>query len=131
MNPLSVSSALTQQPAWQAMGQNNPLLKDLPKARLIPPAELASLQTAPAPYAKQAEAVEGGSFQKLLTDFVSDVNRKGLEAGEAVRDFYSGKDVSLHEAVVGVQEASVSFQMMVEVRNKLLEGYQELIRMQM
>ena len=131
MNPLSLSSALTQQPAWQALQQNSPEITDLPKARLIPPSELANLQTMPSPFAQQAGAVEQGSFQNMLADFVSDVNQKSIHAGEQVRDFYSGKDISLHEAVIAGQEASVSFQLMVEVRNKLLEGYQELIRMQM
>jgi flagellar hook-basal body complex protein FliE len=38
--------------------------------------------------------------------------------------------VPLHQAVLAAEEASVSFQLMVEVRNKLLESYQELMRMQ-
>jgi flagellar hook-basal body complex protein FliE len=42
----------------------------------------------------------------------------------------SGKNVSLHQAVISMEEASVSFQMMVQVRNKLLDSYQELMRMQ-
>jgi flagellar hook-basal body complex protein FliE len=42
----------------------------------------------------------------------------------------SGQNVSLHQAMISMQEANVSFQLMVEVRNKLLESYQELMRMQ-
>ena len=42
----------------------------------------------------------------------------------------SGKNVSLHQAMISMEEASVSFQMMVEVRNKLLDSYQEIMRMQ-
>ncbi len=42
----------------------------------------------------------------------------------------SGKNVSLHQAMISMEEASVSFQMMVEVRNRLLDSYQELMRMQ-
>jgi flagellar hook-basal body complex protein FliE len=38
--------------------------------------------------------------------------------------------VSLHQAMIAMEEASVSFQLMVEVRNRLLESYQELMRMQ-
>jgi flagellar hook-basal body complex protein FliE len=42
----------------------------------------------------------------------------------------AGEGVPLHQAVIAAEEASVSFQLMVEVRNKLLESYQELMRMQ-
>jgi flagellar hook-basal body complex protein FliE len=42
----------------------------------------------------------------------------------------SGQTTSLHQAVISMEEANISFQLMVEVRNKLLESYQELMRMQ-
>jgi len=42
----------------------------------------------------------------------------------------SGKNVSLHQVMISMEEANISFQMMVEVRNKLLDSYQELMRMQ-
>jgi flagellar hook-basal body complex protein FliE len=42
----------------------------------------------------------------------------------------SGKNVSLHQTMISMEEASVSFQLMVEVRNRLLDSYQELMRMQ-
>jgi len=41
-----------------------------------------------------------------------------------------GEPIPLHQAVIAMEEASVSFQLMVEVRNKLLEAYQELMRLQ-
>jgi flagellar hook-basal body complex protein FliE len=47
-----------------------------------------------------------------------------------VRTLQSGDKASLHQAVIAMEEANVSFQIMVEVRNKLLEAYQELMRMQ-
>jgi flagellar hook-basal body complex protein FliE len=66
----------------------------------------------------------------MLGDLVSETNAKGAKAGEAVRGLLGGKDVSLHQTMIAMEEASVSFQLMVEVRNKLLESYQELMRMQ-
>ncbi len=72
----------------------------------------------------------GSSFQSLLGDFVSDVNQKQAAASDAVTGLLSGKNVSLHQAMISMEEASVSFQMMVEVRNRLLDSYQELMRMQ-
>jgi flagellar hook-basal body complex protein FliE len=72
----------------------------------------------------------GGSFQNLLGNFMGDVNAQQLAANDAVTGLMSGKNVSLHQAMISMEEASVSFQMMVEVRNKLLDSYQELMRMQ-
>ena len=61
---------------------------------------------------------------------VSEVSAKQAAAGEAMKSVMAGGDVPLHQAMIAVQEASISFQLMVEVRNKLLESYQELMRMQ-
>jgi len=69
-------------------------------------------------------------FDNLLGKFVNEVNTKQMAAGDAVTGLLSGQNVPLHQAMIAMEEASVSFQLMVEVRNKLLEGYQELLRMQ-
>jgi flagellar hook-basal body complex protein FliE len=71
-----------------------------------------------------------GGFDNILGNLVKEVNGKQMAAGDAVTGLLSGQNVPLHHAMVAMEEASVSFQLMVEVRNKLLEGYQELIRMQ-
>ena len=109
-------------------GVNNPL-QDAAVAQAISPAEMQSLEAGAAtPAASSAQPVY--SFQNLLGDFVSDVSNKQAAAGEAVNGLLSGKNVSLHQAVISMEEANVSFQMMVQVRNKLLDSYQELMRMQ-
>ena len=95
----------------------------------IPAAELQTLNPefglgAPAP------ATAGSSFENTLANLVHGVNDKQTAAGDAVRGLTSGQNVSLHQAMISMEEASVSFQLMVEVRNKLLESYQELMRMQ-
>jgi flagellar hook-basal body complex protein FliE len=72
----------------------------------------------------------GESFGSLLGRMVADVNAHQNAATEAVASLQNGGNVSLHQAVIAIEEASVSFQLMVEVRNKLLESYQELMRMQ-
>ena len=72
----------------------------------------------------------GASFGNLLGQMVNEVGAKQAAAGDAVSGILSGQNVSLHQAMIAMQEANVSFQLMVEVRNKLLESYQELMRMQ-
>ena len=80
--------------------------------------------------AQATQAVQGVSFGDVLNQFVSEVNDKQTASGQAVNDLLAGKDIPLHQAMIAMQEAGVAFQLMVEVRNKLLEGYQELMRMQ-
>ena len=80
--------------------------------------------------AQATQAVQGVGFGDVLDKFVSEVNDKQIASGQAVNDLLSGKDIPLHQAMIAMQEAGVAFQLMVEVRNKLLEGYQELMRMQ-
>ena len=105
-------------------GVESPATKPIPFSELqdLPPA--VALQPAAAPSETQ------GSFSSLLGRFVSDVTDKQTAAGDAVNGLLRGQNVSLHQAMIAMEEASVSFQLMVEVRNKLLESYQELMRMQ-
>lgn len=85
---------------------------------LTQPAEISGVQPA------------GDSFAGLLGKMVSEVNAKQHIAGDTVAAMQAGQNVPLHQAVIAMEEASVSFQLMVEVRNKLLESYQEIMRMQ-
>jgi flagellar hook-basal body complex protein FliE len=97
----------------------------------IPLSELEQLD--PANFTKPTDVAQPaapGNFSNLLGDFVNEVSQKQAAAGDAVNGLLSGKNVSLHQAMISMEEASVSFQMMVEVRNKLLDSYQELMRMQ-
>jgi flagellar hook-basal body complex protein FliE len=70
------------------------------------------------------------SFETVLGQLVQEVNQKQLAAGDTVHGLLSGEDIPLHRVMIATEEASISFQLMVEVRNKLLEAYQELMRMQ-
>jgi flagellar hook-basal body complex protein FliE len=71
------------------------------------------------------------SFSSRLGKLVTEVNAQQTAAGQSVNALQSGTTVPLHQAVISMEEASLSFQLMVQVRNKLLESYQEIMRMQM
>jgi flagellar hook-basal body complex protein FliE len=73
----------------------------------------------------------GESFGNLLGRMVEEVNSKQNVASDAIHSLQSGGNVSLHQTVIAMEEANVSFQLMVEVRNRLLESYQEIMRMQL
>jgi flagellar hook-basal body complex protein FliE len=70
------------------------------------------------------------SFGSLLGRMVEEVNAQQNAASDVVHALQSGGNVSLHQAVIAMEEASISFQLMVEVRNRLLDAYQEIMRMQ-
>jgi flagellar hook-basal body complex protein FliE len=72
----------------------------------------------------------GDSFSTMLGKMVEEVNAKQVNAANTVNNLQAGGGVSLHQAVIGLEEANVSFQLMVEVRNKLLDAYQEIMKMQ-
>ena len=72
----------------------------------------------------------GESFSSVLGRMVGEVSAQQGAANNAVAALQSGQNVSLHQAVIAMEEANLSFQLMVEVRNKLLESYQEIMRMQ-
>ncbi len=69
-------------------------------------------------------------FSQMLDGLVSTVDAKQAAAQDATRKVLLGDSDQLHQSVIAMQEASVAFTMMVEVRNKLVESYQELMRMQ-
>src|SRR5204863_6570962 len=72
----------------------------------------------------------GGSFENTIRNFVDETSEKQAVASDTVKNLVNGRNVSLHQTMIAMEEASISFQLMVEVRNKLLESYQELMRMQ-
>jgi flagellar hook-basal body complex protein FliE len=85
-------------------------------------------QAAQAPEAQNTAAVD---FSALLKNALADTNAAQMEARELSRQFATGDPkVSLEEVVLNLQKASVSFQTMVQVRNKLVSAYQEIMNMQ-
>ncbi|HHH13504.1 MAG TPA: flagellar hook-basal body complex protein FliE [Thiolapillus brandeum] len=71
-------------------------------------------------------------FAALLKNSIDTVNETQQQASELAKAFETGEtDVPLAEVMVSLQKASVSFQAMVEVRNKLVEAYKDIMNMQM
>jgi flagellar hook-basal body complex protein FliE len=75
-------------------------------------------------------AAPNEAFGQMLDGLVSTVESKSAAAQATTRKVLLGDSDQLHQSVIAMQEASVAFTMMVEVRNKLVESYQELMRMQ-
>ena len=73
---------------------------------------------------------QGPGFGKMLEGLVQSVSDKQAAASDLSQQVILGDGASLHQSVIAMQEASVSFSLMVQVRNKLVDSYQELMRMQ-
>ena len=73
--------------------------------------------------------IQPGGFGKVFDQMISAVDTKQNEAQALTRDVLLGKNDQLHQSVIAMQEAGVAFQLMVEVRNKVVDSYQELMRM--
>jgi flagellar hook-basal body complex protein FliE len=114
----------------QAMMPSADGVQDLSSPKFIQPEELQQLGTSASAPTPVEPTQSSSSFQNILGDFVNEVSVKQATASDAVNGLLTGKNVSLNTAVISMEEASVSFQMMVEVRNKLLDSYQEMMRMQ-
>jgi flagellar hook-basal body complex protein FliE len=96
----------------------------LPSTGIQMPDELAQ------PLSVNSTQPASGSFSSMLSQMVDDVNTKQQISAQAVSALQSGQSIPLHQAVISMEEANISFQLMVEVRNRLLDAYQEVMRMQ-
>ena len=74
--------------------------------------------------------IQPASFSKVLENAVQEVNSKMQAADVEKGKLLTGETSNVHQAMIAVQESSVAFSLMVEVRNKLVDSYQELMRMQ-
>jgi flagellar hook-basal body complex protein FliE len=72
-----------------------------------------------------------GGFGKLLLDALTRVNDLQLEADNAIQDVVLGKEEDLHRAIIALEKANLALGLTVQVRNKVIEAYQEIMRMQM
>jgi flagellar hook-basal body complex protein FliE len=86
----------------------------------------AQASTASAPQETSSQ-----DFAAMLKSAVDEVNGAQLDAKQLTRQFEAGDpDVNLQDVVLSLQKASLSFQTMVQVRNKLVSAYQEIMNMQ-
>jgi flagellar hook-basal body complex protein FliE len=74
---------------------------------------------------------EGLSFIAELRKKLDEVNEDQIKAEAVTEAFIKGDDVDIHQVMLINEEAKLSLQMAVQVRNKLVEAYQELNRMQL
>jgi flagellar hook-basal body complex protein FliE len=95
----------------------------------IPLANPAAIQTVAAQPASNADS--GAVFQSIFHDAVNTVENFQSQAGTAIQNFLSGANEDVHTPAIAAQQANLSFQLFMQVRNKVMSAYQTLMGMQL
>jgi flagellar hook-basal body complex protein FliE len=98
------------------------------KINTIQPSMIPELKTGGANKVDQNQGQ--GSFQQLLGDAIDHVNQSQSAANRAIDDLVMGRDRDLHKTIISMEKASVAFELMMQVRNKIIDAYEEIARMQ-
>ncbi len=85
---------------------------------------MPSLGAAPA-------APQGASFVQVISDGVDRVGQQAADADALVKSFIVNDAVPPHRVIYALEQAQLSLQLMLQVRNRVVEGYQEIMRMQL
>lgn len=99
----------------------------------IPSAPISASILAPSlaePLGKAAQPAAGG-FQEAFASAVQGVEAFGQNASASVQNLLSGEGGELHTTVLATQQAELSFELFMQMRNKVVSAYQEIMRMQM
>jgi len=83
-----------------------------------------------APGKSAAAREDENSFGTLLRDKIQEINQLKLDADDAIAKVEISDSGSIHEAMIALEKADISFRAMMQVRNRMLEAYQEVMRMQ-
>ena len=79
------------------------------------------------PKVKQAPLPE--SFGDMLGRALNEVNRLKTEADEAIDNLAAGKQKDIHQTMIDLEKADVAFQLLMQIRNKIITAYETVMRM--
>lgn len=97
---------------------------------IAPAGFMAGIPVAP-PMVGAPPVSAGGVFGNAVERFVADTNMQQVQADQAVERLATGQSDSVHETMLALAKADLSLRVFVEVRNKVIDAYQEVMRMQM
>ena len=70
------------------------------------------------------------SFSQSLSEAIQNVNQAQKESDRKMQELSTGKSQNIHETMIAAEKADIALRLMVQVRNKIIEAYQEIMRMQ-
>ena len=82
------------------------------------------------PESSKPSQKSGATFESAINDALKEVTEIQNDAEKAIADFAKGDVKDIHTVVVAMEKADLSMQTMLQVRNKLLSAYEEIMRMQ-
>ena len=94
----------------------------------VPP--LLGVAAVPSPFAMDGVAASGADLGRGLRAALGEVRQAQQTAAEAARAYATGRTTDVTSTLLAVERASITFQLMVQIRSRLLEAYQELQRLQ-
>ncbi|MSV30637.1 MAG: flagellar hook-basal body complex protein FliE [Bryobacterales bacterium] len=97
----------------------------------INPAPLVKIGAIPTLVKIDSPAAASGGFQDVLKAAVGRVEEFGRTADQQVESFLSGDSEDLHRTIMATQRADLAFELFNQVRGKVVQAYQEIMRMQM
>ena len=98
---------------------------------LSPIAPIAPLDTPSISSTPSTGASGGSSFSEILSGAIGEVEGARSSANQSVERFLSGEGEDLHSTILASQRADLEFQMFMQVRNKIVSAYQEIMKLQM
>lgn len=90
---------------------------------------MAEVASSPASPKASPDISQGKNFLDHLTESLLEVNELNKNADAMAKEVATGKSENIHETMLALTQAELSFDLMVQVRNKVLEAYQEVMRM--
>jgi len=84
----------------------------------------------PQAIAPAAAASQSGEFQNVLSSAINSIESLRNSASDSVQKFLTGQNEELHTTVLATQKAELAFELGLQVRNKVVDAYQEIMKMQ-
>ncbi len=81
------------------------------------------------PVVEPAQKNNAQSFGQFLSEQIEKVNESQLKTEEVTKQFLTGNTQDIHQVLIAAQESKITLQLAVEIRNKVIEAYQEISRM--
>jgi flagellar hook-basal body complex protein FliE len=97
----------------------------------IAPIETPSISSPSSAAGSSAGSSVGSSFSEMLSGAIGEVEGARASANQSVQRFLSGDGGDLHSTILASQRADLEFQMFMQVRNKIVSAYQEIMKLQM
>ena len=79
---------------------------------------------------KQTLQNESASFGKLLMNSLDQVSQLQQESNESIQGLVSGKHANIHQTMIAAEKSSVAFELFMQARNKAIDAYEKIMRMQ-